>query len=118
MPGPLRRDVPASTTADPDWLGNTVARILLTRRHALRILVLLYRAGRASTSDLIRATRGHPSTVAALVRDLRDARIVYRLRKANGPQPAILELTLRGIELVETPVHRWGRVFRKWHRLP
>ncbi len=103
---------------DSGWINGRLARILLGRGLTLPILVALRDRGVVNTSRLIDAVRGHPESVIRTLRLLEQVGVVQRARARAGRRAVEARLTLRGLELVETPVYRWIRLLRKWDLLP
>ena len=112
-------EVPSVDLAVPvaTWIRSSPARELFRKRYALPIMVALYERADASTSGLIRAVGGHPATVIGTLRVLEAVGVLRRLRQPSLHHEVRARLTLRGLELVETPLYRWERLIRKWDEL-
>ncbi len=95
-----------------------VARTLLIRKHAIGLLFVLHHAGAATTTELIRHVGGHPAAVIATLREMESLGVLYRSRESSGRHALITRLTVRGMQLVETPICRWDRVLAKWGNGP
>ncbi len=91
---------------------------LLARKVSLLVIVSLYDRGNVSTSGLIRELDAHPATVIAALRELECMGIMRRRRQTQGRHEVRAALTLKGMELVETPLYRWGRLIRDWDSTP
>ena len=89
----------------------------LKRKYAIPILIVLYKRRVVRTSELARAVRGHPTTIGKTLQALEDLKIVGRTPARRNRRAVEVRLTLKGIELVETAMSRWNRVFRKWESL-
>ena len=111
---PLRTPV----VAEPGWKRSSIAQRLLGRKHSLLVMLSLYDQGSVSTSGLIRELNAHPATVIGVLRDLERLGILRRLHQLQGRHELRASLTLKGMELIETPLYRWGRLARDWDRLP
>jgi DNA-binding HxlR family transcriptional regulator len=94
-----------------------IATILMRKKHSLPIMVAVYESGVTCTSDLVRQVHGHPMSIINTVRALEQSGVLSRVRLHNGRHPVETRLTLRGIQLVETPIYRWDDLFRKWDRM-
>ncbi len=99
------------------WIHEPLALALLRRKHALPILLYLHAAGQASTSELIRQVHGHPAAIIDSLRMLVDVGAVVRCWLPEGRRTLQSRLTLRGMQLVETPVYRWDRLIKHWKRV-
>ncbi len=99
------------------WIDCKLAQILLRRKHTLPILLVLYDRGAVDTSDLILCVHGHPGSVIRTLRILERSGVLNRVRRDHGHHPVETRLTLRGMQLVETPVYLWRELFRKWNRM-
>ena len=93
-------------------------RVLIMRKHTLRILVILYEIGSASTSAIIRRTHAHPESIVQLLRELESLGIIVRSWHLKGRHSLDAHLTQKGLELIETPVCLWAHLFREWNRTP
>ncbi len=103
---------------DTSLLSSPLVVRLLKRKYTIPILLGLYQEGTLQSSDLARQVRGHPATVLKTLRAMEDLKLVTR-RPANRDRRAVeVRITLKGIELVETAMSHWGRIFRKWDSLP
>lgn len=100
-----------------DWMDGPLARVLMRRKHTLPILLAMYARGPVGTSELIRQVKGHPESVIGTIRALERSGVISRLRSHRGRHEVETRLTLRGIQLVETPLYRWQKLLRKWDRL-
>ncbi len=96
-------------------MDSLIVQALLARKHALLVMLSLYEHGNATTSGLIRELSAHPATVIAVLRDLERLGILRRRRQAGGRHEVRASLTLKGMELVETPLYRWNRLVRDWN---
>lgn len=99
-----------------EWIDGPLARVLLRRKHALPVMLAVYDSGVTSTSDLIRRVHGHPESVISTIRSLQQSGVLSRARSLQGRHEVQTRLTLRGIQLVETPIYRWQRLLLKWNR--
>ena len=81
-------------------------------------MLTLYDHGSASTSGLIRELDAHPATVIDVLRHLEHLGILRRHRQARGRHEIRAELTLKGMQLVETRLYRWDRLIRDWSSSP
>ncbi len=93
----------------------SIIQDLLARKHALLVMLWLYDQGSASTSGLIRELASHPATMIATLRDLERLGILQRQRQMRGRHEVRAALTLKGMQLVETRLYRWGRLIRDWN---
>ena len=100
------------------WLDTLVATRLLREKHSLVILATLYEEGIMSTADLIGQTNGHPAAVINTIRRLQKLGVLTRAKQFDGRHAYETRLTLKGMQLVETPLCHWYRLVRKWDRLP
>lgn len=85
----------------------SILRLLSQRKYALAIMVELYKNGAACTSEVIETTGGHPKAVIDAIRLLERRGVLMRSRDADDGHKVRSCLTLLGVQLVETPVHRW-----------
>src|SRR5947209_2917114 len=99
------------------WIDTPLGRVLLRRKHTLPVILFVYDAGAPSMSELIRCVRGHPKSVINTVRALERLGVLSRVRMSGGHHIVETRLTLRGIQLVETPIYRWRNLLRKWDRM-
>ena len=90
----------------------------MKRKYTIPILIGLYEEGALQSSELARQVRGHPATVHKTLRAMEDLQLVSRRPATRNRRAVEIHITLKGIELVETAMSRWGRVFRKWNSLP
>lgn len=102
---------------DMEWIGCALAHILLRRKHTLPIMLVLYNCGAVDTSDLIHRVHGHPGSVIRTLRALERSGVLSRVRRDEGRHPVETRLTLRGMQLVETPVYLWRELLQKWNRM-
>ena len=112
---PLLREAGQGPAAE--WMDQPLAHVLLRRKHTLPILLAMYERGPVGTSELIRRVKGHPESVISTIRALERSGVLSRLRSLQGRHEMETRLTLRGIQLVETPLYRWQKLLRKWERL-
>ncbi len=82
------------------------------------MLLTVYEYGAVSTSELVRRVRGHPESVIRTLRLLETTGVVSRMRMLAGRHEVETRLTVRGTQLVETPIYRWHRLLRKSNRAP
>jgi hypothetical protein len=85
---------------------NPVTRFLLTQKYAVSVLLALYRNGTAQVTELARVIGGHPATIIDTLRVLEGLKILNRTRPRRDRRAIDVRLTLRGLELVETPMSR------------
>ncbi len=88
----------------------------MQQKHTLPVMLTIYRRGAVSTSELIRQVHGHPGTVIRTVRVLERSGLLSRVRRDTGRHPIEARLTVKGVNLVETPLCRWPEVIREWDR--
>jgi len=100
-----------------EWVNESMAAIVMRRKHSLPIMVAVYESGVTCTSDLLRKVHGHPKSVINTARALERSGVLSRVRLRDGRHRVETRLTLRGMQLVETPIYRWDDLFRKWDRL-
>ena len=100
-----------------EWVNESMAAIVMRRKHSLPIMVAVYESGVTCTSDLLRKVHGHPKSVIDTARALEQSGVLSRVRLRDGRHRVETRLTLRGMQLVETPIYRWDDLFRKWDRL-
>ena len=112
--GHVARGPEASENSDVQWRQSSVVQDLLARKHSLLVMLCLYERGNVSTTGLIRDLAVHPATVIAVLRDLERLGVLRRRRQTGGRHEIRAALTLKGMELVETPLYRWGRLVRDW----
>jgi predicted transcriptional regulator len=103
------------------WTRTRVGRTLMNRKHALAIMVFLYERRMAATSSIIRHVKGRPATVLKAIHELDDLGVLCMARemqlRSRGRPMHQMRLTLKGMQLVETPIYRWPRLIRKWDRV-
>ncbi len=99
-----------------DWIGEPLAPTLLRRKHTLPIMLAVYEKGPLDTSQLIERVHGHPESVISTLRALEALGVLSRVRLQSGRHEVETRLTVRGIQLVETPIYRWPRLVRKWNQ--
>ncbi len=99
-----------------DWIGGSLATNLLRRKHTLPIMLAVYEKGPLDTSELIERVHGHPESVINTLRTLEDSGVLSRVRLRSGRHEVQTRLTVRGIQLIETPIYRWPRLIRKWNQ--
>ena len=104
----------SGTTFQLDAFDSQLGRVIFFRKHSLPVMLTLYKTGAASTSDLIRRLRGHPASVIATLRELEASGVIHRERDPNGRHAMQSRLTVRGLQLVETPMYHWKRLLQKW----
>lgn len=96
------------------WIDCGLAHMLLRTKHTLPIMLVLYNFGAIDTSSLIHRVHGHPGSVIRTLRALERSGVLSRARRDRGRHPVETRLTLRGMQLVETPVYLWRELLRKW----
>ncbi len=96
------------------WINDYVAHSLFRRKYSLPVMLNVYAAGTANTSELIRSVHGHPKSVIIAIRELEVLGVLSRVRVSHGRHPVETRLTVRGMQLIETPLYRWDRLIRKW----
>ncbi len=102
---------------DASWIMTPLAADLLEGEYVRSILVAVNELPALTTSDLVRYLNGRPSAVIRAVRRLESLGVVNRRAARRGRRSLEIRLTLRGLQLVDTPLHHWGRLFRKWTAL-
>lgn len=103
-----------ATGTEKHWADSSLVQGVLEKKHSLLVMLVLYQEGSTSTSALIRRIRAHPATVIAVLRNLERLGILTRRRQFKGRREVRAQLSLRGLELIETPFSRWGRLVRNW----
>ncbi len=103
-------------TGSIEWTDTPLARVLMRRKHSLVVMLAVYEAGATCTSDLIQNVRGHPQSVIRTIRMLETSGVLSRVRLHRGRHEVETRLTVRGIQLVETPLCHWQRLLVKWKR--
>lgn len=98
------------------WMSVPLSRVLLNRKFGLSVVLTLYYRGSATTSEVIRTLRGHPATIISTLRILEDHGVLTREMTGTARTTVVNRLTLAGVQLIETPIHLWDRVLRKWDR--
>ena len=99
------------------WTRSPIAEGFLRRKHALPILVTSYEFGAMNTSEMIRTVGGHPFAVIQTIRFLEELDVISRRAASGGRHAREIRLTVKGLELMDTPINHWGRLFRKWGSL-
>ena len=89
---------------------------LLRKRYALAVMLSLYQLGSTNTSHLIEYIRGHPATVISTVPMLEAQGIVTRQLRPDRRHEILSRLSVRGIQLMETPFCKWDGLIQKWER--
>lgn len=102
---------------DATWIRTPLAMDLLEGKYVLSILVATYELQAITTSDLIRYVDGRPSAVIHAVRVLEQLGVLNRRLARKGRRTKEIRLTLKGLQLVDTSIHHWGRLLRKWDTL-
>jgi len=88
----------------------------MLRKHSIPVVIALYQGGGTNTLDLIRGVAGHPAAVIKRLRELEQLGVIFRVRPISQRYQILSRLTAKGLQLVETPLNHWKRVFEKWNR--
>jgi len=96
------------------WIHTPFVDALVRRKHVLSILVASYELGTMSTSQMIRSVRGHPAAVIDALGGLEGLGILSRRVSTKGRRSVEIRLTVKGLQLMDTPMNHWGRLIRKW----
>jgi len=99
------------------WLNSPVARILFGRKYSLPLLICLYQRGSIGTCGAKRQLDGSPETILALLRELGSVGVIFREPQSRSYHTLQINLTAKGIQLVETPIYCWGKLIGKWDRM-
>ncbi len=102
-----------TTAPDGGWINSDIGHALFHRRHAVSIMLVLYKRGELDTSELVREVRGHTMAVIEALRTLELLGIIRREPIARGRRRVLQRLTARGLMLVESPLLGWGRALGK-----
>ena len=105
MPALQSRESPASEGGLYPW---RLGRVLFGKRHAVPIMLALYKESESSTSGLITRLKGHPAAIIETLRLLEGLGVLSRTRKTDGRHRVEARLTPYGRKLMETPLCLWS----------